>query len=123
VASRCSCHPEVMPNIASLEMKNPLAIPALLAFSTPKSPTRFHEDPFPGNVVAGASGGDHVLADFVKGKGGGIDTPCERPDASVHSSISPHARCGGHSRRCATSCRVRPIGREPVVDVFPEHEH
>ena len=34
-----------MPNIASLEMQNPLAIPAFLALLTQKSPTRFHEDP------------------------------------------------------------------------------
>jgi hypothetical protein len=45
VAFRCSCHPEFMPNIASLEMQNPLAIPDFLAFSTQKLPTRFHEDP------------------------------------------------------------------------------
>jgi hypothetical protein len=34
-----------MPNIAALKMQNPLAIPAFLALSTEKSPTRFHEDP------------------------------------------------------------------------------
>jgi hypothetical protein len=34
-----------MPNVAALKMQNPLAIPALLAFSTQKSPTRFLEDP------------------------------------------------------------------------------
>jgi len=33
-----------MPNIASLKMQNPLAIPTFLAFSTQKTPTRFHED-------------------------------------------------------------------------------
>jgi hypothetical protein len=42
-----------MPNIAALKMQNPLAIPALLAFSTPKSPTRFHEDPFLRPLVEG----------------------------------------------------------------------
>jgi hypothetical protein len=34
-----------MPNIPSLEMQNPSAIPAFLALSPQKSPTRFHEDP------------------------------------------------------------------------------
>jgi hypothetical protein len=35
-----------MPNIPSLEMQNPSAIPAFLALSPQKSPTRFHEDPY-----------------------------------------------------------------------------
>ena len=34
-----------MPNIPSLEMQNPSAIPAFLALSPQKSPTQFHEDP------------------------------------------------------------------------------
>jgi hypothetical protein len=43
-----------MPNIAALKMQNPLAIPALLAFSTPKSPTRFYEDPEKKWLLVGA---------------------------------------------------------------------
>jgi hypothetical protein len=34
-----------MPNLVTIKMQNPPAIPTFLALSTQKSPTRFHEDP------------------------------------------------------------------------------
>src|SRR5256886_9264551 len=44
-ASRCSCHPSLMPNTTPPKCKIPLQSPGLWSLQPLKSPTRFYEDP------------------------------------------------------------------------------
>jgi uncharacterized Ntn-hydrolase superfamily protein len=107
-----------MPNIPSLEMQNPSAIPAFLALSPQKSPTRFREDPernnalpFPRRLIAALRAGEAAGGD-KRGKQSAALVICgdeEWPDLNL--------RVDDHTDPLGELERLESVSREYFVHV------